>query len=126
MWVDKDEKRPPVPPNSPRPDVEQNPITDIEAELLWESQPHPPRVDVPDRQPYLDYGEPQDQAVPGNSYSYYRIQLPGPGSINRESKASDDVNHLSYYIQSSAGPEDTFASLCFICQQTAGLSSRCG
>ncbi|KAM4738568.1 LOW QUALITY PROTEIN: FRAS1-related extracellular matrix protein 1b [Anableps anableps] len=60
----------PDPPPSPRPEEEEDedPVTDIEAELLWEKQPHPPRGDVPDRRPYLDHGamEPQDQAVPGD------------------------------------------------------------
>ncbi|KAM4575435.1 FRAS1-related extracellular matrix protein 1b [Fundulus diaphanus] len=64
---------PPPPPQLPDPppsthpegDMEGDPVTDIEAELLWEDQPHPPRGDVPDRQAYLNYGEvePQDQAV---------------------------------------------------------------
>ncbi|XP_056271072.1 uncharacterized protein LOC130194202 [Pseudoliparis swirei] len=45
------------------PDPRRGAVTDIEAELLWQNRPHPPRGDVPNRRPYLDYGEvePQDQ-----------------------------------------------------------------
>nr|XP_020464816.1 FRAS1-related extracellular matrix protein 1-like [Monopterus albus] len=71
LRVEEDEKRlRPPPPDLPGPD--EDPITDIEAELLWENQPHPPRGDVPNRWPFLDYeeGDPQDQAAPGR-------QLPG-------------------------------------------------
>ncbi|XP_015232054.1 PREDICTED: FRAS1-related extracellular matrix protein 1-like [Cyprinodon variegatus] len=53
------------PPLHPKEGGDEDPVIDIEAELLWENQPHPPRGDVPDRRPYLDYEEvqPQDQAV---------------------------------------------------------------
>ncbi|KAF7644125.1 hypothetical protein LDENG_00227060, partial [Lucifuga dentata] len=79
---------PPPPPGSPQPpkpevEEEEDPVTDIEAELLWESQPHPPRGDVPHRQPYLDYAErePQDQAVPGYTHIHYHTrQLPAVGT----------------------------------------------
>ncbi|XP_035863594.1 FRAS1-related extracellular matrix protein 1b [Sander lucioperca] len=89
LRVDEDRKRLPLPhppppppprlPDPPRP--EEDPVTDIEAELLWENQPHPPRGDVPNRRPYLDYGdgEPQDQPAPG-SYSHvlhHSRQQPG-------------------------------------------------
>lgn len=62
----------PPPPQLPVPspgEEDEDGVTEIDAELLWESQPHPPRGDVPGRRPYLDYGEvePQDQAVPGDS-----------------------------------------------------------
>ncbi|MEQ2300727.1 hypothetical protein AMECASPLE_028822 [Ameca splendens] len=52
-------------PSSPRPE-DEDPVTDIEAELLWETQPDPPRGDVPDHRPHLDYEEmePQDQMMP--------------------------------------------------------------
>ncbi|XP_049444192.1 FRAS1-related extracellular matrix protein 1b [Epinephelus fuscoguttatus] len=97
LRVEEDEKRLPPPhppprlPEPPKPE-EEDPVTDIEAELLWESQPHPPRGDVPNRRAYLDYGEgePQDQAVP-NSYSqihHYSRQLPGTGSGSTGSTGS--------------------------------------
>lgn len=59
---------------------EEDPVTDIEAELLWENQPHPPRGDVPNRRPYLDHGDQdlQDQAAPSSGQIHYR-QLPGTG-----------------------------------------------
>lgn len=90
LKVDEDQKRPPpLPPpprlpEPPRPEEEDDPVTDIEAELLWENQPHPPRGDVPHRRPFLDYGDgdPQDQAAPGSAHSHaYRQQLgAGPRS----------------------------------------------
>ncbi|XP_067085731.1 FRAS1-related extracellular matrix protein 1b [Osmerus mordax] len=42
-------------------------LTDIQTELFWESRPHPPRGDVPDRRPFLDLddGQLRDQAAPG-------------------------------------------------------------
>lgn len=88
LKVEEDERRlpaPPLPParlpDPPRPaEEEEDPVTDIEAELLWENQPHPPRGDVPNRRPYLDYGdgEPQDQAARSYGQIHYR-QLPGTG-----------------------------------------------
>ncbi|XP_068447643.1 FRAS1-related extracellular matrix protein 1b isoform X2 [Clinocottus analis] len=82
---EEDETRlPPFPPPPGLPDPPslkgEDAVTDIEAELLWENPPHPPRGDVPNRRPYLDYGEgdPQDQAAPGG-YShihYHSRQLP--------------------------------------------------
>ncbi|KAM3876288.1 FRAS1-related extracellular matrix protein 1b [Diretmus argenteus] len=92
LRVEEDEARapPPAPRPSqpPRPEEEEDLVTDIEAELLWENQPHPPRGDVPHRRPYLDYGEgePQDQAAPSYSYTHYPTgQLPplGTGSTGR-------------------------------------------
>ncbi|XP_074492745.1 FRAS1-related extracellular matrix protein 1b isoform X1 [Sebastes fasciatus] len=78
---------------------EEDPVTDIEAELLWENQPHPPRGDVPNRRPYLDYGEgePQDQANPG-SYShihYHSRQQPGTstGSTGSTGSIGHRVRH---------------------------------
>ncbi|XP_023194698.1 FRAS1-related extracellular matrix protein 1-like isoform X1 [Xiphophorus maculatus] len=59
---------PPLPPQ-PEEEEDEDPVTDIEAELLWEKQPHPPRGDVPDRRPSLDEAEPQDQALPGDTHS---------------------------------------------------------
>lgn len=73
LKVDKDQQPPPrlLDPPQPREEVEEGPVTDIEAELLWESQPHPPRGDVPNRWPYLDPGdhEPQDQAASSSSHT---------------------------------------------------------
>lgn len=54
----KADQRPPLPPprlQDPRPEEEDS-VTDIEAELLWENQPPPSRGDVPDRQSYSDNG----------------------------------------------------------------------
>ncbi|XP_069376243.1 FRAS1-related extracellular matrix protein 1b isoform X2 [Paralichthys olivaceus] len=70
---------PPRLPDPPRPEEDEDPVTDIEAELLWENQPHPPRGDVPNRRPYLDHGErePQDQA-PGHAHSK---QQPGTSEV---------------------------------------------
>lgn len=86
LMVDEDERRFPAPPphppprlpDPPRPEEEEDPVTDIEAELVWENQPHPPRGDVPNRRPFLDYGDgdPQDQAAHSYSQVHYR-QLPG-------------------------------------------------
>lgn len=85
LRVEEDELRPPQPP--PRPE-EQDLVTDIEAELLWEAQPHPPRGDVPNRRPYLDYGggDPQDQPVP--SYSHRR-----PPGTGRSGDSGDYLAH---------------------------------
>nr|XP_046247058.1 FRAS1-related extracellular matrix protein 1b isoform X2 [Scatophagus argus] len=86
LKVEENEKRLPAPPPGlpvpPGPE-EEDPVTDIEAELLWENQPQPPRGDVPNRRPYLDYedGDPQDQAAPGFSHNHYR-QLPGASTGN--------------------------------------------
>ncbi|TMS20502.1 hypothetical protein E3U43_006995 [Larimichthys crocea] len=89
LRVEDDEKRLPAPPrfpDPPRPEKEEeveDPVTDIEAELLWENQPQPPRGDVPNRRPYLDYGvqDPQDQAASSYSQIYYPSrQLPGTGT----------------------------------------------
>ncbi|KAM6922004.1 FRAS1-related extracellular matrix protein 1b [Xenentodon cancila] len=69
----------PPPPRLPEPlepdvDLEGDPVTDIEAELLWENRPHPPRGDVPNRQPFLDLreAEPQDQAAPSYRHVHHR------------------------------------------------------
>ncbi|XP_061594087.1 FRAS1-related extracellular matrix protein 1b isoform X2 [Cololabis saira] len=68
MKVDTHTPPPPLLPEPPQPDVdpEGDPVTDIEAELLWENPVHPPRGDVPNRRPFLDLreAEPQDQAAP--------------------------------------------------------------
>ncbi|XP_056271074.1 uncharacterized protein LOC130194204 [Pseudoliparis swirei] len=84
LKVEEDGTRlPPLPPGLPDPPrpKEEDAVTDIEAELLWENRPHPPRGDVPNRRPYLDYGEvePQDQAAhDGYSHVHYQgRQLPG-------------------------------------------------
>ncbi|XP_076010666.1 FRAS1-related extracellular matrix protein 1b isoform X2 [Genypterus blacodes] len=93
LMVEEDMKRisPPLPAPAkpPKPEeLEEDPVTDIEAELLWENQPHPPRGDVPHRRPYLEDGEreAQDQAAPSYSHSHYHTrQLPveGTGSTGR-------------------------------------------
>ncbi|KAK1897253.1 FRAS1-related extracellular matrix protein 1 [Dissostichus eleginoides] len=70
MVEEEDERLPTAPPPAQLPDPprvkEEDSVTDIEAELLWENQPHPPQGDVPNRRPYLDYreGESKDQAAP--------------------------------------------------------------
>lgn len=70
-----DERLPTAPPPAQLPDPprvkEEDSVTDIEAELLWENQPHPPQGDVPNRRPYLDYrdGESKDQAAPHSQRS---------------------------------------------------------
>ncbi|CAJ1059620.1 FRAS1-related extracellular matrix protein 1b [Xyrichtys novacula] len=84
LKVDGGEKRRPLPlpPDSPRSD--EDPVTDIEAELLWENQPHPPRGDVPHRRPFVDHrgGEPQDQA--SHMYPPLTRPLRGVGSRGSE------------------------------------------
>lgn len=79
--MDEDDKQLPAPPVLPDPPSEEDLVTGIEAELLWENQPHPPRGDVPNRRLYLDYGEgiPQDQAAPSRTH-YHSRQLPGTGN----------------------------------------------
>ncbi|KAM4629862.1 FRAS1-related extracellular matrix protein 1b [Polymixia lowei] len=85
LRVEEEEKRsllPPRVPPSPRPrskeeEEEEDPVTDIEAELLWENPPPPPRGDVPHRRSYLDYGEPQDQA-PSHRVLHYPTRLLPP------------------------------------------------
>ncbi|XP_010765278.1 ephrin receptor 1-like [Notothenia coriiceps] len=70
MVEEEDERLPTAPPPAQLPDPprvkEEDSVTDIEAELLWVNQPHPPQGDVPNRRPYLDYreGESKDQAAP--------------------------------------------------------------
>ncbi|XP_008336132.1 FRAS1-related extracellular matrix protein 1b [Cynoglossus semilaevis] len=103
-------------PPPPLVEVEEDPVTDIEAELLWESQPHPPRGDVPSRRVSLDYveEEPQDQAAPSYSHTHHhrgRQQLgmnPGGGGHR--------VRHegLKVYVPAQRQSEDkvwTFHSL---------------
>ncbi|KAM9831469.1 FRAS1-related extracellular matrix protein 1b [Neosynchiropus ocellatus] len=67
LKVEEDLRRPPPRPPAPSRPEEQDRVTDIEAELMWESQPHPPRGDVPNRRTFLDdvEGAPQDQAAGG-------------------------------------------------------------
>lgn len=67
---------PPPPPQLPDPpqpeEEEEGPVINIEAELLWENQPHPPRGDVPNRHP-LDYKEvePRDPEPHSNGYTHH-------------------------------------------------------
>ncbi|XP_063746795.1 FRAS1-related extracellular matrix protein 1b [Eleginops maclovinus] len=83
MVEEEDERHLTRPPLAHLPDPprvkEEDSVTDIEAELLWENQPHPPRGDVPNRRPYLEYreGEPQDQAAPS---SHNHRSSPSTGS----------------------------------------------
>lgn len=79
----------PVPRPPPEEEEDEDRVTEIDAELLWENQPHPPRGDVPHRRPYLDYGEvePQDQAVPGDS-------LGGRTGDRDAGKAVDSISSL--------------------------------
>uniref|UniRef100_A0A3Q1IU48 C-type lectin domain-containing protein n=1 Tax=Anabas testudineus TaxID=64144 RepID=A0A3Q1IU48_ANATE len=99
LWLDQDEKRllSPPPPLLPEPpSLEEDPVIDIEAELLWENQPHPPRGDVPNRRPYLDYGEgiPQDQAAPSYSHTHYHSkQLPRAGSTGTTGSSTNSLRH---------------------------------
>jgi len=102
LKVEEDGTRlPPLPPGLPDPPrpKEEDAVTDIEAELLWENRPHPPRGDVPNRRPYLDYGEvePQDQAAhDGYSHVHYQgRQLPG------ESTGSTGSTGLQVSVASS-------------------------
>nr|XP_057929904.1 FRAS1-related extracellular matrix protein 1b [Doryrhamphus excisus] len=64
LSVEEDTRQPTSTISAPLPQVEDDLVTDIEAELLWENHPHPPRGDVPDRNHY-----PEDQAVPGDAPS---------------------------------------------------------
>ncbi|RVE74139.1 hypothetical protein OJAV_G00038340 [Oryzias javanicus] len=65
--VNKD-RRPPTPhrPDPTPPDLkeEEDPVIEVETEMLWEGDLFPARGDVPDRHPLLDSEvEPQDQAA---------------------------------------------------------------
>ncbi|XP_034438389.1 FRAS1-related extracellular matrix protein 1-like isoform X1 [Hippoglossus hippoglossus] len=112
LVVDEGGKPPPPRlPDPPRPEEDEDPVTDIEAELMWENQPHPPRGDVPNRRPYLDYGErePQDQAGPGHAPPHSR-RLPGT------SAAASEVGHggVKVHLSGERTPGDrvwTFHSL---------------
>nr|XP_020516851.1 FRAS1-related extracellular matrix protein 1-like [Labrus bergylta] len=100
LRVEEEEKRLPPPrlPDPPRLREEEDPVTDIEAELLWENQPHPPRGDVPNRRPYLDYGEgePQDQAAPGYTHIHPQSrQQPGTGNTGHRVREGGLKVHLS-------------------------------
>ncbi|KAF1385246.1 hypothetical protein PFLUV_G00105740 [Perca fluviatilis] len=125
LRVDEDNKQLPLPPlppllrlpDPPRP--EEDPVTDIEAELLWENQPHPPRGDVPNRRPYLDYGdgEPQDQPAPG-SYSHvlHHSRQPLGGATGSTGSTGHSVRHggLKVHLSGERRSEEkvwTFHSL---------------
>ncbi|XP_056132911.1 FRAS1-related extracellular matrix protein 1b [Lampris incognitus] len=53
LRVEREERQVSPPP----PQLEEEPFTDIEAELLWETPLHPPRGDTPHRRPYVDNRE---------------------------------------------------------------------
>ncbi|XP_035502757.2 FRAS1-related extracellular matrix protein 1b isoform X2 [Scophthalmus maximus] len=79
---------------------EEDPVTDIEAELLWENPSHPPRGDVPNRPPFLDYGaEPQDQAAasyshtPNHDHTPQLRHPPLPGRKPTGTRAGSRVPH---------------------------------
>ncbi|XP_061834466.1 FRAS1-related extracellular matrix protein 1b [Nerophis lumbriciformis] len=74
--------------DAPPPPTEDEPVTDIEVELLWENQPHPPRGDVPNRHHY-----PEDQAVPGN--------IP---SVGRQPTVTGNAGNTGLKVRLSAGP----------------------
>ncbi|KAK2835082.1 hypothetical protein Q5P01_015566 [Channa striata] len=107
---DVDRNPPPSPhlPQPPKPEEkEPDPVTDIEAELLWETQTHPPRGDVPNRRPYLDYaeGEPQDQAAPSYSRTHYQ---------SRTGSSGHSQGRLKVHLSGERRPEEkvlTFHSL---------------
>lgn len=91
LRVEEDEKRVPSTAHVPQsPQLEEH-VTDIETDLLWESRPHPPRGDVPNRRPFLDYGdgegEPQDQAQATQFHSQATRQLRLQGSSNSNSNS---------------------------------------
>lgn len=110
LTVDEDERRFPAPPphhpprlpDPPRPEEEEDPVTDIEAELVWENQPHPPRGDVPNRRPFLDYGDgdPQDQAAHSYSQVHYR-QLPGTSTGTSTGSSGHRVRHGGLKVSKS-------------------------
>ncbi|XP_062419236.1 FRAS1-related extracellular matrix protein 1b [Pungitius pungitius] len=106
LMVEQDRtQRPPLPPPPPPPTdppgpKEEDIIADIEAELLWENRPPPPRGDVPNRSLYPGYGEeePQDQAAPSD-YNHDR-QRPGAGTGSTGS-TGDRVPHGGLKVHQS-------------------------
>lgn len=80
LKVEEDRKQHPASPRLPEEDGD-DPVTNIEAELLWENQPPPPRGDVPNRRQ-------QDQAA--HSHTHHR-QLPGTGRTGRTGLAHGEV-----------------------------------
>lgn len=92
----------PSPPSLVEVEEEEDATTNIEAELLWQSQPLPPRGDVPNRQPFLDSGdgEPQDRAAPSYSRIHHR-QLPGTGKTGSTGHRHGGVKVSAALIQGS-------------------------
>ncbi|XP_070816237.1 FRAS1-related extracellular matrix protein 1b [Chaetodon trifascialis] len=120
LRVEEDKKLLPAPPRLPDPPgpEEEDPVTDIEAELLWENQPHPPRGDVPNRRPYLDYGEgdPQDQAAPAYSHIHYHSRQHPGASTGSTGSSGHTVRHggLKVHLSGERRSEEkvwTFHSL---------------
>ncbi|XP_071200823.1 FRAS1-related extracellular matrix protein 1b [Salvelinus alpinus] len=90
LRVEEDEKGVPSTAHVPQsPQLEEH-GTDFETDLLWESRPHPPRGDVPNRRPFLDYGdgegEPQDQATQFHSQATRQLRLQGGSNSNSNSR----------------------------------------
>uniref|UniRef100_A0AAZ3NZL0 C-type lectin domain-containing protein n=1 Tax=Oncorhynchus tshawytscha TaxID=74940 RepID=A0AAZ3NZL0_ONCTS len=90
LRAEADEKGVPSTAHVPQsPQLEEH-VTDIETDLLWEGRPHPPRGDVPNRRPFLDYGdgegEPQDQATPFHSQATRQLRLQGNSNSNSNSR----------------------------------------
>ncbi|KAM9365122.1 FRAS1-related extracellular matrix protein 1b [Pholidichthys leucotaenia] len=85
LKVEEQQQPPPLPvlPDPPQTEEEEDPVTDIEAELLWQNKPSPPRGDVPNRRLYLQYGEvePQDQAW--SSTHTHNQHHQGTGTVRR-------------------------------------------
>lgn len=92
----------PDPPSLVEVEEKEDATADIEAELLWQSQPLPPRGDVPNRWPFLDSGDgqPQDRATPSYSRVHYR-QLLGTGKTGSTGHSHGGVTVSAALIQSS-------------------------
>ncbi|KAM6962497.1 FRAS1-related extracellular matrix protein 1b [Aplochiton taeniatus] len=95
LQVEEDEERsitaPLVPPHLPS-GAKEDPVTEIETELLWESQPLYPRGDVPERSSYLDHSkvDPQHQAAPRLS----QHQAPRKPRISQRTRPETRVHRL--------------------------------
>ncbi|XP_035763480.1 FRAS1-related extracellular matrix protein 1-like [Neolamprologus brichardi] len=98
---------PPLPPQLPDPlqpeEEEEVPVINIEAELLWENQPHPPRGDVPNRH-HLDYKEvePRDPEPHSNGYTPHSSHL----NIQQHTGSSTGNTGSTVRLSAQRGPED--------------------